>query len=251
MKHHLLKGISAFLIALTLAGCQRSWQASPKFMETNVPVDKSLAVDSLAEVTIEPYREKVTAIMTEVIGTSAIELRKGEYESPLGNFVVDLMLEQSKKLTKEPVHLATTTNGGLRVPLPQGEIKIGNAFELMPFENELLLLTLEGSTIQELFDFAATTKIAPIANATYTVQNGKATNIMIDGKPFNPQQTYNIVTSDYLAGGGDNMSMFSKAIKKEKLGLMLRDAIITQIKEFTEQGKPVTADTKKRVTVLP
>lgn len=251
MKHHLYKGISVFLVALVLAGCQRSWQASPSFAETNVAVDKNVEVDSLAEATIAPYRQQVTSKMTEVIGTSESELRKAEYESPLGNFVVDLMLEQARKMTDEPVHLTTTTNGGLRVPIPKGEVTVGNAFELMPFENELLLLTLDGPTMQELFNFAATTRIAPIANATYTVQNGKATNIMIDGKPFNPQQTYNIVTSDYLAGGGDNMAMLNKAIKKEKLGLMMRDAIITHIRELTVQGKPVTADTSKRVTVLP
>lgn len=251
MKHHLYKGLSIVLVALSLAGCQRGWQASPDFEETNVPVDTSIPADSQALATIEPYREKVTSLMTEVIGTSTAELRKGEYESPLGNFVVDLMLEQAKTKTKEPVHLATTTNGGLRVPLPQGDIQVGHAFELMPFENELLLLTLDGPTVQELFDFAATTKIAPIANATYTVQNGKAVNIKIGGQPFDPQQTYNIVTSDYLAGGGDNMAMFKKALKVEKLGIMMRDAIINHIKELTAQGKPVTADTAKRVTILP
>lgn len=251
MKYHITKGISAFLIALSLTGCQRSWQASPSLAETNVAVDKGVTIDSVAEATIAPYRQQVTSKMTEVIGTSAVELRKAEYESPLGNFVVDLMLEQAKKVTKERIDMATTTNGGLRVPLPQGEILVGHAFELMPFENELLLLTLDGKTVQELFNFAATTKIAPIASATYTVQNGKATNITIGGKPFNPQQTYTIVTSDYLAGGGDNMAMFNKAVKKEKLGLMLRDAIITHIKELTAQGKPVTTATNKRVTVLP
>lgn len=251
MKHHLYKGISTFLITLALVGCQRSLQLSPTLAETNVAVDKRVAIDSVAEATIAPYRQQVTSKMTEVIGTAAVELRKAEYESPLGNFVVDLMVEQSEKVTDEPVHMATTTNGGLRVPLPQGEIQMGHAFELMPFENELLLLTLDGPTVQELFDFAATTKIAPIANATYTVQGGKAINIMIGGKPFNPQQPYNIVTSDYLAGGGDNMAMFNKAIKIEKLGLMLRDAIITHIQELSAQGQQITADTSKRVTVLP
>jgi 2',3'-cyclic-nucleotide 2'-phosphodiesterase (5'-nucleotidase family) len=251
MIHHLYKRLSIIFIALSLAGCQRGWQASPSFEETNVAVNKNIPADSVVTSTIEPYREKVTSLMTQVIGTSPVELRTAHYESPLGNFIVDLMLEQARKLTTKPVDLATTTNGGLRVPIPQGEIQTGNVFELMPFENELLLLTLDGPTVQELFDFAATARIAPLANATYTVQNGKAVDIKIGEKPFNPQQTYNIVTSDYLAGGGDNMAMFKKALKVEKLGVMMRDAIIIHIKELTAQGKQVTAATNKRVTVLP
>src|SRR5690606_6510040 len=107
---------------------------------------------------IAPYRQQVTSKMSEVIGTATTELGKAEYESPLGNFVVDLMLQQTNMIMSEPVDMAQSTNGGLRVPLPAGPINVGNIFELMPFENELVVLTLDGPTTQELFDFAARTR---------------------------------------------------------------------------------------------
>jgi 2',3'-cyclic-nucleotide 2'-phosphodiesterase (5'-nucleotidase family) len=102
-----------------------------------------------------------------------------------------------------------------------------------------------------MFDFAAKTGISPIANATYTVKDGTATDVKIGGKPLDLTRTYTIITSDYIAGGGDNMAMFKKALKTEKVGVMMRDMIINHIKELTAAGKQITADTKKRVAGVP
>lgn len=251
MNHFLSRATGALLLALSLASCQRTWVASPSLAETDVPVAGAIPADPQVEEMIAPYRQQVTAKMEEVIGNAPVELGKAEYQSPLGNFVVDLMLEESRKLYDGQIDMATTTNGGLRVPIPLGAVKVGTIFELMPFENELVVLTLDGNTVQAFFDKAAEAKFAPIANATYTVKNGKAVDIRIDGKPFDASQTYTIVTSDYLAGGGDNLGMFKDALKTEKVGMMLRDAIIQHIRRRTANGLPLAADTASRVTILP
>lgn len=250
MKHSIYSYITTFLLTTSIISCQQKvWQPQATSLEqTDVAVDSTITADTETEAMIAPYRSQVSAKMNEVIGTAAAELRKADYESPLGNFVVDLMLEQTNKLVDTPVDMAQATNGGLRVPIPAGPVNVGNIFELMPFENEVVILTLDGPTTKELLDFAATTKISPIANATYTVQNGKAIDVKIGGKPLDLTRNYTIVTSDYLAGGGDNMVMFKKAIKSEKAGMMMRDMIIKHIKELTAAGKPITADTKKRVS---
>jgi 2',3'-cyclic-nucleotide 2'-phosphodiesterase (5'-nucleotidase family) len=251
MTRYFSKQVAALLLTLSIASCQRTWVASPTLAETDVPIAKAIPADPQMEARIVPYREEVTAKMEEIIGKAPVELGKGDYQSPLGNFVVDLMLEESRKLYDGHIDMATTTNGGLRVPIPLGSVKVGTIFELMPFENELVVLTLDGATVQEFFDKAAEAKFAPIANATYSVQNGKAVDIKIGEKPFDASRTYTIVTSDYLAGGGDNLNMFKKALKTEKVGMMMRDAIMQHIRQLTAQGKPLGADTTNRVTILP
>ncbi|MER2996063.1 5'-nucleotidase [Pontibacter populi] len=249
MKHPIYSYITALLLATSIVGCQQKiWQPQASLEQTDVAVDSTLTADPETEAMIAPYRQQVTAKMSEVIGTATTELRKADHESPLGNFVTDLLLEQTNKLMDTPVDMGQTTNGGLRVPLPAGPITVGHIFELMPFENEVVVLTLDGPTTQELFDFAAKTGISPLANATYTIQNGKATDIKIGGKPLDTSRNYTIVTSDYLAGGGDNMVMFKKAIKTEKVGMMMRDMILKHIKDLTAAGKPIVADTTKRVS---
>jgi 2',3'-cyclic-nucleotide 2'-phosphodiesterase (5'-nucleotidase family) len=231
--------------------CQRPWQTSPSLEQTDVAVDNTLTADPAAESLIAPYREQVTVKMSEVVGTAPVALGKGAYESPLGNFVVDLQLAQSEPIYGQPIDLSVTTEGGLRVPLPEGNITIGHIFELMPFENEMVVLTLSGEAVQQLFDDAAARKIIYIGNATYTVNKGKAQNIKIKGQPFDQKKTYTLLTSDYLAGGGDNLNMLKNPVKYEKVGLLLRDAIHQHIQQLTAAGKPVTAPAGKRVTVLP
>ncbi|TXK51563.1 hypothetical protein FVR03_03265 [Pontibacter qinzhouensis] len=243
---------STWLLLLLLFSCQpRAWQASIGTAQSDISVDHNLPEDGTAEATIAPYREKVTTQMSEVIGYSEAELTKGDYESPLGNFVVDLLLEESRVLYDQPIDLAVATNGGFRSPIPAGEVTMGNAFELMPFENEMLVLTLDGPTMQELFDFAARTRIAPMANATYTALQGKASNITIGGKAFDPAKQYTVVTTDYLANGGDNMTMFSKALASEKVGILMRDLIVLHIRKLTASQKKIKQDTAPRVTFHP
>jgi 2',3'-cyclic-nucleotide 2'-phosphodiesterase (5'-nucleotidase family) len=230
-----------------LLSCQRPWQISPKVQVAALPVEQHIKPDDATEATIAPYREQVQQKMSEVIGRAPVMLQKGPGESALGNFVTDLMLKRARKLSAGPVDLAVVNLGGLRNPLPEGDITIAHVFELMPFENELVVLTLNGSTVQELFTYAASRKDAPMANAAYLIQNGQARNISINGKDFDPFRTYRVATLDYFAGGGDQATFFSQASATEKTGLTLRDAIIQHIRELTAKGQVVTAEIEGRV----
>lgn len=251
MKRPFLKYTSGLALTLSLVACQRPLQPSANLNETDVAVDHTIAADPAVEALVAPYREEVTVKMSEVVGTAPVALGKGDYESPLGNFVVDLQLTQSEPVYGNPIDLSITTEGGLRVPLPAGNITTGHIFELMPFENEMVVLTLSGKAVKQLFDDAAARKITYIGNATYTVANGKAQDIKIKGQSLEPNKTYTLVTSDYLAGGGDKLDMLKNPLKYEKLGLLLRDAIQQHIQQLTAAGKQVTAPAEKRVTILP
>ena len=251
MKRNTLHYISGLLLVLSLGACQRTFVASPALTTTDVPVDNTITADPQMEAKIAPYRQEVTVKMSEVVGTAPKALQKGDYESPLGNFVTDLQITQSKPLYNKPIDLSLTTNGGLRVPLPEGNITTGHVFELMPFENELVVLTLSGDKVKALFDYAAEKKFVVINNSTYTVKGGRATEIKINGKPLDVKQQYTLVTSDYLAGGGDGLAMLKDPVKYEKIGFLLRDAILQQIRQLTASGKPVTAEVQNRVTILP
>jgi 2',3'-cyclic-nucleotide 2'-phosphodiesterase (5'-nucleotidase family) len=249
MQSSFFKYLSGLALALSLSACQRPLHPSATLDQTDVAVDQTLTADPAVEALIAPYRQEVTVKMSEVVGSAPVALGKGDYESPLGNFVVDLQLAQSEPIYGKPIDLSVTTEGGLRVPLPEGEITTGHIFELMPFENEMVVLTLSGADVQQLFDNAAERKIVYIGNATYTVSGGKATDIKIKGQPFDRSKTYTLLTSDYLAGGGDNLTMLKNPLKYEKLGLLLRDAIHQHIQQLTAAGKQVTAPTGNRVNV--
>jgi 2',3'-cyclic-nucleotide 2'-phosphodiesterase (5'-nucleotidase family) len=240
-----------FAALLTLgagSACQRApYQATAQLPTvTAQPVSKALPADPQVEAVIAPYHQKVEEQMNQVLGTAPVAIKKNPGESPLANFVADLQRERASAALKENIDLGVMTNGGLRAELPAGNITLGSVFELMPFENELVVLDAPGSVVQQLFDYGARVKMA-FSNATYTVSpDGKPTDIRIGGKPFDATRTYTIAISDYLAGGGDQMTFF-KTITPRKTGVLLRSAIAEHIQALTKQGKPVVAKVEGRV----
>ncbi len=244
-------GMGSFLIVILLFSCQRTWQPRGQLQPTSkVPVGISIPADAATEALIAPYRQQVAQRMSEVIGTAPEELKTGFGESPLGNFVADLQREQATKLLGKPIDLALMTKDGLRYVIPKGNITVGDVFEMMPFENQLLVLTLPGTTVQKLFRFGAEQKILALSNATYTIRNNQAVDIRIGGQPFDAQKKYTLAVSDYLANGGDNLSFLKEATQTEKVGILLRDAILNHIRQLTAQSKPVTARVEGRVKGL-
>ena len=239
------------LSTLALAiGCQRApYVAKARFAPaTSQPVAKTQAEDPGVAAIIAPYRDKVTSQMQEVLGSAPAPLAKSPGESPLANFVADLQRLRANEVLGQPVPLGVMTNGGLRAGLPAGPITLGSVFELMPFENELVVLDAPGAVVQQLFDYAARGKMA-VSGATYTVTfDGQPKDIRIGNQVFDPNQDrlWSIAISDYLAAGGDNM-VFFKTIEPRHTNVLVRTAIADYIRALTKAGQPVVAKVEGRV----
>ena len=244
----LLRPATVGLSLLLATACQRApLQATAHLPPaTSQPVGRAIAPDAAAADFIKPYHDKVLTQMQVVIGTAPVALTKNSGENLLVNFVADLQRAAAAQALHEPIALGVMTNGGMRAALPAGDITVGNIFELMPFENELMVLDAPGPVVQQLFDYAAPVRMA-VSGATYTVGPDKRPqNIQIGGQPFDPAKTYSIAISDYLAGGGDDMP-FLKAVVPRHTGLLLRTAIADHIRALTKAGQPVTARIEGRV----
>jgi 2',3'-cyclic-nucleotide 2'-phosphodiesterase (5'-nucleotidase family) len=243
-----LVAFSLLTASLVASACQRgAYQAKPQLAPvTAQPVSKTQPDDPKAAATIEPYRQRVNQQMNEVLGVAPVAITKNNGESPLANFVADIQRERASQALGQPVDIGVMTNGGLRASLPAGPLTLGSVFELMPFENELVVLDAPGPVMQQLLDYAARLKMA-LSNVTYSVgADNKPTNVLIGGKPFDPARTYTIAISDYLAGGGDQM-VFFKALKPRGTGILLRNALVDHIRTLTKQGKPIEAKVEGRV----
>lgn len=133
-------------------------------------------------------------------------------ESPLGNLFADLM-----KAAYPEADVALTNAGGLRANLPAGPLTYGALFEAMPFDNRFALLTLTGKHLKRLVRANVTRdggiySWAGLAARVECKNDQLAVSITINGKPLDEKKTYTVVTSDYLASGGDG------AIGRLKLG---------------------------------
>jgi 2',3'-cyclic-nucleotide 2'-phosphodiesterase (5'-nucleotidase family) len=204
------------------------------------------------EAMIKPYRDKVNADMTEVLCLSSEAMYGGRPESPLTNFCADLTLEESNRFCAEKspqikIDVSMINRGGLRIPLPKGEIKTMTMFELMPFENEIVFLKLKGETMLAFVNHLAERGGEGVAGLRFGIKADKALQPEIGGKPLDPAQTYWLVTSDYIANGGDGSDILSKAIDRIDTGIKARDMFIQYFKRMGKEGKTVTAKTDGRI----
>jgi 2',3'-cyclic-nucleotide 2'-phosphodiesterase (5'-nucleotidase family) len=139
--------------------------------------------------------------------------------------------------------------------MPKGAITRGKVFEIMPFENELVVVTLSVEQTVQLFEYIAVKTVkngtrkqgVPVSgNVLVEILDKTPIEVLVDDSRLKGR-TYKVITTDYLANGGDNMSFFLSSLKVEKLNLKLRDAILEEMKDLSEKDKKITANLDKRI----
>lgn len=213
-------------------------------------INTSTAVDSSVIKKYLPYKLKMDSQMNQVIGYADIAMTKKYVggESLLGNFFSDAAFHEALLIDPKIDFAIPSTNGGLRNDLPFGSITLTNVFELMPFENELMVFELKGTVVKTLIDMIAKSGGQPVAGITFKITNKQASDILIGGKPYDITKNYYVLTSDYIAGGGDGVDSFKNPVSYKVVGLKVRDALIKYIKDNQAAGKNISSQLDKRIT---
>jgi 2',3'-cyclic-nucleotide 2'-phosphodiesterase (5'-nucleotidase family) len=241
------------LSMLLFLACSTPYKVE-KSQVANIHLDSLVTTPANAkmEAMIKPYRDKVNAGMTEVLCLSSEALYGGRPESKLTNLFADLTLEESnrycaEKYPKIRMDVSMINRGGLRTSLPKGEIRTSTMFEMMPFENELVLLKLKGEVMLEFINHMASRGGEGVSGVRFGIKNDRALNPEIGGKPLDNAQSYWLVTSDYIANGGDGSEILSKSSERIDTGIKARDLFIGYFKRLGKEGKTVTAKTDGRI----
>ncbi|BDQ13469.1 5'-nucleotidase C-terminal domain-containing protein [Sediminibacterium sp. TEGAF015] len=197
---------------------------------------------------IQPYSVEINRTMNKVIGFTPTTLTKRLPESGLGNFMADCMQEMAAQKFAVPVDIAFMNSGGIRASLNKGNITVGNIYELMPFDNLLVIQELKGSVLEALFQHIATDGGWPISKgSSFKIQNKKAVDIVVNGKPLDRNATYIVANSDYVAQGGSDAAML-KPFPFQNKGYLIRDALISYVMAITASGKPLDPKIENRVS---
>ena len=229
-----------------------SYSCSPVFKASSVQYKdyqvESQRKDSSLQTFLQPYSDSVNSSMNTVLGQLAVDLDKRQPESSLGNFMADAMKIMAEKYYKTTVDGAFINYGGIRLnAIKAGTITRGRIFELMPFDNIIILQKIKGTVLQEFLDHIVGRGGWPVAGITMQIKDKKAVNVLIAGKPIDPNMTYTIANSDYVANGGDNSEML-KVIPQINNGFLLRDALIEYVQSFTQKSQSITATIQNQVT---
>ena len=146
--------------------------------------------------------------------------------------------------------MAVVNMGSLRALLPKGDITVGNIFQLMPFENELVVLWLRGKDVKRLLDIFAAEGGQGVAGVRMQIKDGKAVNCTIQGKPIDDETLYSIATNDFLAGGNDRMIPLASPVKRVDPGLKIRNILMEYVIRETHEGRKIQSKLDGRISVL-
>ena len=227
------------LLISTLAGCKNERLENTKIQGKQIQIDQIYNPDSSITKFISPYKNELQDNINTILCYNPRTLSRTEkdLESALGNMYADICYQIADSIfnreTGENIDFALFNYGGIRTVIPKGDITVGNIFELMPFENKLVVVELTGTQTMELFNYLKESKRAhPISNLKLELKEESFKNIIIKDKSFEPTKNYYILTHDYLQHGGDNMSFFIAPVSLFSTQYKVRDALIDHMEKI-------------------
>jgi 5'-nucleotidase len=169
---------------------------------------KPVVPDPEVQKIVADAEARASKIRDEKLGPTLLGVVNASYgtESAEGNWFTDLMLA-----ARPDAQVALTNGGGLRADIPAGELTYGRLYQAMPFDNRFAIVAVKGKHIRRLvtntiqrssgiFSFAGLTAKARCNGSKLDVQI-----TMTGGKPLADEGDYKLVTSDFLASGGDGV----------------------------------------------
>lgn len=242
----------------------------------NVALDENIGSDADVAARVAGIEAEVDALYGVKFAESEV-LLNGEKdpgnrteETNLGDLVADAMLwyamEQGNLGVDDDHVVAVTNGGGIRATVNAGDITKEDILTVLPFGNTVAYVMVKGSVLLEALE--ASTYCTPesvgafpqVAGIEFTIDTTveydqgdlypgstyygpdsiqRVTIDSINGKDFDPDADYVVVTNDFLAAGGDTYYAFSVANNIDT-GKLMDEAVVEYITE--ELGGVVSAE---------
>ncbi|MBA7528439.1 hypothetical protein ES705_20625 [subsurface metagenome] len=195
----------------------------------------TLKDDANMLVIYERYNNELDPVLGKVLGKTTVDLDHDRYAGPslLGEWACEIMKDAAG------VQIAMTNGGGLRIPVPAGEITAGILYEVMPFDNTLYTMKLSGADIKAniehgiMNDDIGWIQIAGVRvtyNSEAEAGNRITSMVLEDGTVVEMDKYYTVVTNDFMFTGGDKYDF-----KNSKDGLdtfiPIRDALMEAVEK--------------------
>ena len=234
-----IKHILKLCFLLLIFSCNQDIHLT-KIEGKRIDINENITSDPSIEDFIKPYREHVNKNMDSVISYAPETYSKsdGELNTAIGNLMADAVYSESNpvfnKRTGKNIDFVLLNHGGIRSIISKGNITTRTAYEVMPFENSVVVVALKGEQVNEMMDYLSQAKRAHPVSTQLQLTLNKGFEIIsanIDGKPIDKTKTYYVATNDYLYNGGDRMIFFHPNEGLYVLDYKIRNVLIDYFKK--------------------
>lgn len=229
------KGLIFLLLVVGLMSCHRVGRVVEATGEI-ILIDSTMDAlqDSSYMAYIAPIKQELEDALNVPIGYAPEALSKDDEECSILQWATEALWAIAQQLYPGRVDMAVVNRGGMRTDWSAGDITRRHVFELMPFDNELVVLTLTGDEVLKLCAIALA-KGEGLVGVDMRVVKGSLVSASIDGKTIDPAACYTVATSDYLSQGNDGLIPLSKYIDYWRSEEKIRELYI----EYIEKVKTV------------
>ena len=243
------KAIVLAALAIVLCAChpkgysQYSWE----YHELTDAYDR----DGLSPVdeAIAKY-DSLMAPLQEIVCYSKDVYSKYSPESPLSNYAVDAVRSFAEKYTGEQIDMAMLNFGGIRTDLPKGAVRAYDIFSIFPFNNYLTILDVDGRELEALLHWMARkNKLEPLSGVRMKIDGDRLVECTVGGSKLDYRRNYRVATIDFLVTGGDGIDWGDGIIMRRDTGILLRDVIMSEMREALAAGKTLDLTTDGRVVI--
>ena len=167
------------------------------------------------------YERQADSLLQRDIGETQVDL-DGEHvrtgETNLGDFIADVMRQAAG------AEVALINGGTIRTSIPQGKITVKDIYAMLPFDNYLVGISLTGAQVKAALEHGVAKLEEPagsfpqVSGLAFTYSRSapageRVKDIMVEGRPLDPQREYVVATNDFLVAGGDGYTVFGEALK--------------------------------------
>ena len=210
-------------------------------------ITDSLAADPMIAAIVADAVARVAPLVNRPVATIAADLVRSGNQYPLGNLIADAMRAGGKG------DVAVMNNGGIRANLRAGPATYGALFEIQPFANILYRVTVSGKALREYLERIVAkpvnvhvSGVAIRFDSTRAAGSRITSALLANGAPIRDDAEYALILNDFLATGGDGLSVASGAIRTEILPIVDLDAFVHYLETLPT---PVQVPSDARITL--
>lgn len=229
-----LKHFVIFITIVGFASCKQKPQQLTKISGEQIEIGENFKEDSSIIKFITPFKNRIDEVLDSTLAFAPLYISKtdGKLNTSAGNLMADAVLALSNPVfnarTGNNIDFVLLNHGGIRSPISIGKVTARTGYEVMPFENSVVVVGLNGKAIREMIAYLIKNKTPhPIAGIQIILNKDNSLSaVNIQGKPFDEDQIYYVATSNYLVTGGDNMTFFENHVSITETDYLIRNIMI-------------------------
>ncbi|NNE76859.1 MAG: hypothetical protein HKN31_07275, partial [Pricia sp.] len=151
-----IKHFVVFITMISVLACREEVTRLSKIQGQQIDVDSTQTNSDSIDQFVAPYRQRINEVLDSALAYAPYTISKtdGKLNTTAGNLMADIVRSEAepifKKRTGKTIDFVLLNHGGIRSIISKGIVSARTAFEIMPFENTIVVVALDGKSVLDL-----------------------------------------------------------------------------------------------------